>query len=52
MNLGLAADDQERNDAAILLAHLSGWLTVGGKPPHSVGLTAAGFALLKERGLT
>jgi len=50
-DLGLAADDQERTDAAIMLAALSGWLAVGGTPPHSVALTGAGLSLLKERGM-
>ena len=50
-DLGLAADDQERTDAAALLAHLSGWLTAGGNTPHSVAITWDGLALLKERGL-
>jgi hypothetical protein len=41
--------DIERNDTAIMLATLSGWLTVGGKPTHSVAITAGGVALLKDR---
>ena len=41
----------ELNDTAIMLAVLSGWLTVGGKPAHSVAITSEGLKLLKERGL-
>ena len=44
--------DIELNDTAIMLAALSGWITVGGKPAHSVAITAAGLKLLKERSLT
>jgi hypothetical protein len=47
-DLGLPPDP-DRNDAAIMLAALSGWLTVGGNPPHSVAITGSGLALLKER---
>jgi hypothetical protein len=48
--LGLPPD-LERNNAAIMLAALSGWLWVGGTPPHSVAITAKGLALLKEHGM-
>ena len=41
--------DPDRNDTAIMLAALVGYLTVGGKPAHSVAITAAGLALLKGR---
>jgi hypothetical protein len=34
-----------------MLAALSGWLTVGGNPPHSVAITSEGLAQLKERGV-
>ena len=43
--------DPDRNDTAIMLAALVGYLTVGGKPAHSVAITAAGLALLKGRGM-
>ena len=43
--------DIEGNETAIMLAALSGWLTVGGKPPDSVAITEDGRRLLKERGL-
>jgi hypothetical protein len=43
--------DIELNDTAIMLAALSGWLTVGGNPPHSVAITSEGLKLLKERGV-
>jgi hypothetical protein len=46
-SLGLPLE-AERNDTAIMLA---GWLTVGGKQAHSVAITPAGLALLKERGM-
>jgi hypothetical protein len=48
--LGLAPDPA-RNGAALLLAAYKGWLTVGGKPAHSVAITASGVALLKEKGM-
>jgi hypothetical protein len=47
--LGIEADT-ERNGAAIVLAALSGWITVTDRPTHSVAITAAGIELLKERG--
>jgi hypothetical protein len=50
-DLDLAPDDPERNGAAIMLAELRGWLTTGGKPAHSVAITASGLALLKEKGM-
>ena len=43
--------DIELNDTAIMLAALSGWLTVGGNPLHSVAITSEGLKLLKERGV-
>jgi hypothetical protein len=43
--------DLERNGAAILLAVMSGYLTAGGDPPHSVAITWKGRTLLKARGL-
>jgi hypothetical protein len=48
---GLDPKDPARLGAAIQLAVLSGWLRTGGTPAHSVLLTAAGLAVLKERGL-
>lgn len=48
LNLGA---EQEKIDAAILLAALSGWLQVGGKPAHSVIVTAEGIELLRKRKL-
>jgi hypothetical protein len=45
--LGLP-DDPERNDAAILLAVLSDYLTAGGTPPHSVALTEEGRRLIER----
>ena len=41
----------ELNDTAIMLTALSGWIKVGGNPPHSVAITSEGLAQLKERGL-
>jgi hypothetical protein len=41
---------QEKIDAAILLPTLSGYLSIGGKPAHSVIVTAEGIELLKKRG--
>jgi hypothetical protein len=41
----------KRTDDAIQLATLSGWLTAGGDPAHSVTITPEGLALLKERGM-
>ena len=41
----------KRTDDAIQLATLSGWLTAGGDPAHSVTITSEGLALLKERGM-
>jgi hypothetical protein len=49
-SLGLGPDT-DRNDAAVMLAVLSGWLKAGGTPPHSVSITWEGRALLKGRGL-
>jgi hypothetical protein len=49
-NLGLPPDP-ERNDAAILIAVLAGYLTAGGEPPHSVAITEDGRRLLKKRGM-
>jgi hypothetical protein len=43
--------DLEKNNAGIMLAALSGWLRVGGNPPHSVAITAEGLALLRARGM-
>jgi hypothetical protein len=40
----------ERNDAAVMLAVLAGWLKAGGTP-HSVAITWQGRALLKARGI-
>ena len=41
----------ERNDAAVMLAVLSGWLKAGGDPPHSVAVTWAGVTMLKRLGV-
>jgi hypothetical protein len=41
--------DIEGSETAIMLAALSGWLTAGGTPPHSVAITEDGRRLLKER---
>jgi hypothetical protein len=41
--------NQERADAAIMLAVLSGLLTAGEDPAHSVALTEAGRGLLRQR---
>ena len=49
-DLGLPPDP-ERLNAAVMLASFSGWLRAGGRPPHSVAITAEGLAILKERGL-
>jgi hypothetical protein len=48
-SLDLGADE-DKTDAAILLAALSGWLQAGGNPPHSVIITAEGIDLLRKRG--
>ena len=49
-SLGLPLE-AERHDTAIVQAALAGWLTVGGTQAHSVAITPAGLALLKERGI-
>jgi hypothetical protein len=41
--------EQEKIDAAILLAALSGWVSIGGKPAHSVIVTAEGIEMLKKK---
>jgi hypothetical protein len=41
--------NQERADAAIMLAVQSGLVTAGGDPAHSVALTEAGRGLLRQR---
>jgi hypothetical protein len=41
--------NQERADAAIMLAVQSGLVRAGGDPAHSVALTEAGRGLLRQR---
>jgi hypothetical protein len=50
-DLDLVPDDQERNGAAIQLAEYRGWVVVGGKPAHSVAITASGLAVLRDKGM-
>ncbi len=45
LNLGV---EQDIIDTAISIAVSSGWLSVGGKPAHSVIVTAEGIEMLKR----
>jgi hypothetical protein len=42
-------EPEERIGAAVALAALNGWVSVGGKPAHSVMITPAGLEQIKSK---